>query len=273
MSPRPSAEALTRLYVYESAANDAWVDVLLSDAEEDFQAQDFGTLLDEVQRHRPAGRLLDIGCSIGRLLDLARRRGYDVLGLELGERAAQHAREHYGLPILQRTLNETGLDADSFDVVTLMEVLEHLPQPREMLREVHRILKPGGALLIGVPNVWSLGVIVLHGQARTFNRNHLIFFSEQTLGRLLREEGFQIRTTMTAVTVLDSILNYFQMLDPFGPPETRYLPQRLRALAETADGRARLESAIGDFGLGYRLRMLAVAAKDAGSDVERNGWQ
>ncbi|MBI4538233.1 MAG: class I SAM-dependent methyltransferase [Gemmatimonadetes bacterium] len=258
MNPRPSAEGLERLYACESAANDAWVDVLLSEAEEEFQTRDFSALLDEVQRLRPAGRLLDVGCSIGRLLALARGRGYDVLGIELGGRARTYAREHYGLPVLGEKLECADLASESFDAVALVEVLEHLPDPRRMLSEVRRILKPGGVLLAGVPNAGSLGVMVLHGEARTFNRNHLVYFGEGTLVRLLEQEGFRVVKAMTVVSLLDTVLNHFQMLDPFGVPRTDLLPQPLRQAVESPQGRARLEKLLHDLGLGYRLRAIAV---------------
>lgn len=257
MNPRPGRDALERLYEYESLANDAWVDVLLSDAEEEFQTRDFDALLDEVQRLQPTGRFLDVGCSIGRLLDRARTRGFEVAGLELGGRACAYARDHYGLDVRQELLERAGFDDRSFEVVTLIEVLEHLPEPREMLRQIHRILRPGGVLVVGVPNMASLGVAILRGNARTFNRNHLIFFNEETLGQMLAEEGFTVEKAMTAVTVLDSILNALQMRDPFAPPETRYLPVRLRKMVESPDGRATIERLIHELGMGYRLRVLA----------------
>jgi SAM-dependent methyltransferase len=128
-----------------------------------------------------------------------------------------------------------------------------------MLRELHRILRPGGVLVVGVPNSASLGVAVLHGQARTFNRNHLIFFNEETLGRMLREQGFEVVQSMTAVSVLDSVLNFLQMRDPFAAPHTGHLPPRLRELIESAGGRDRVEALIHDLGMGYRLRVLARA--------------
>ncbi len=257
MNPRPSRDALERLYKYESMANDAWVDVLLTDAEDEFQTRDFDALLDEIQRLQPKGSLLDVGCSIGRLLDRARARGFDVTGLELGGRAVEYARNHYGLTVRQELLERAGLEDESLDVVTLIEVLEHLPDPREILREIHRILRPGGVLLVGVPNAASLGIAVLHGQARTFNRNHLIFFNEETLGRMLAEEGFEVVKSMTAVSVLDSVLNALQMRDPFSAPDTRHLPVRLRALLERPGGREAIENAVYELGMGYRLRVLA----------------
>lgn len=261
MNPRPNREALEKLYAYESEANDAWVDVLTSDAEEEFQTRDFGQLLDVVERHRPTGaapgRLLDIGCSIGRLPHLAHGRGFEVLGLELGGRAAQMARERYGLEVIEQTLEGAAFESGSFEVVTLIETLEHLPEPRTMVREIHRLLAPGGLFLVGVPNGSSLGVMVLRGQARTFNRNHLIFFDEGTLGRFLEDEGFEVIETSTTVSVLDSILNQLQGLDPFADPQTRDLPHRLRQLVDDPERRRQLEESLYDLGLGYRLRALA----------------
>lgn len=255
MNPRVSATALEQLYEFDSKANDAWVDVLLSDAEEKFQTYDFGSLLDELGDRQ--GRLLDVGCSIGRLLNLARARGYDVLGLELGARAARHAREQYGLPVIEKTLEESQLESASFDVVTMIEVLEHLPDPRSALTEIHRILKEGGLLLIGVPNAWSLGVLVLGEAARTFNRNHLAYYNERTLTQLLTQKGFRLVKAMTAVPLLDSILNHLQMLDPFGPPETRFLPPSIRERVESPAERQQIEGSILQSGLGYRLRVIA----------------
>ena len=257
MNPRPTSAALERLYQFESEANDAWVDVLLSEAEEEFQTRDFTQLLVRVATVRPSGKLLDIGCSIGRLPRIARERGYEVLGLELGGRAAAHAREAYGLDIREELLEDCAFPDESFDVVTLIETLEHVPDPRRMVAEVHRILKPGGAFLVGVPNLRSLGVLVLGSLARTFNRNHLQYFDSGTLGRLLTEEGFVVRDVLTAVSVLDSVLNHIQGEDPFSGLRTDKLAPEFAAALDDPARRKAMDRWIEDVGLGYRLRILA----------------
>jgi len=257
MNPRPTSEALERLYQFESEANDAWVDVLLSDAEEEFQTRDFTKLLERVATVRSSGRLLDIGCSIGRLPRIARERGYEALGLELGGRAAAHARDVYGLEIREELLEDCAFPDETFDVVTLIETLEHVPDPRTMVAEIHRILKPGGAFLVGVPNLRSLGVLVLGSLARTFNRNHLQYFDSGTLSRLLTEEGFEVREVLTAVSVLDSVLNRLQGEDPFGGLRTANLAPEFVAVLEDPERRGSMDRWVEEVGLGYRLRILA----------------
>lgn len=260
MNPRPSEEALREWYGRGSAANDAWVDVLLSAAEEEFQTRDFGALLDRVCALRPDGDLLDIGCSIGRFGKMARDRGFRFVGLELGARAAEHARGVFGLDVREVTLDAAGFPPERFDVVTLIETLEHVPDPAAMLREIRRVLRPGGLLVIGVPNVTSLGVMVLGPLARTFNRNHLHYFSEHTLARLLDREGFGVAWAGTHVSLLDTVLNHLQGEDPFSAPVTGSLPGVARRRLAAPDFRDALEQAICDLGLGYRLRVIATRA-------------
>lgn len=257
MSPRPSARALEQLYAFESAANDAWVDVLLTEAEEEFQTEDFGSLVAQVRRLRPGGDLLDIGCSIGRLMKVARDEGFRVTGLELGARAAAHARAHFGLDVREVRLEEAGLPDGSFDVVTLIETLEHVPDPAAMLREIHRVLRPGGVIVVGVPNLGSLGVMVLGSVARTFNRNHLHYFTEGTLARLLEAEGFEVAWKGSKVSLLDSVLNHLQGVDPFAALATNGLPAALTARLAEPGFRGALEKGICEAGLGYRLRVMA----------------
>jgi SAM-dependent methyltransferase len=101
------------------------------------------------------GRVLDIGCGRGFLLDAFRRRGWDVHGTELDERSSAHAREVLGIDV------RLGPDAASswpdghFDAVTLWHVIEHLPEPVQALATARRLLRPGGVLLVGAPNFGS----------------------------------------------------------------------------------------------------------------------
>ena len=123
-------------------SNDLWVDVLTSERQLALDREKFGAILDELEPHRGAGRLLDVGCSIGLFLEQARGRGWDGVGIEFSEKARSYARAEFGLEVIDRPLAESGLEPESFDVVTLLSVLEHTTEPRRMLREIATVLKP-----------------------------------------------------------------------------------------------------------------------------------
>src|SRR5919204_350741 len=112
-------------------------------------------LLDLIGEHVGAGRLLDVGCGHGLLLDEARRRGFDVVGLELSRAAARHARETLGLDVREEPV-ERFVDLDGFDVVVLADVLEHLDDPVAAVDRCAGLLRPGGALCVVTPDPSSL---------------------------------------------------------------------------------------------------------------------
>jgi len=141
---------------------------------------------------REGGRLLDLGCGTGRYLCFMRALGWKAVGLEPSERAARQA-SRFGLDVRCGRLPGEVFPAEYFDAVTLWHVLEHLREPRSTLKEIWRILKPGGELLIGLP----LSESILF---RWFKEDwfclqlprHLIHFDRMSLRRLLEESGFQI---------------------------------------------------------------------------------
>lgn len=100
-----------------------------------------------------SGCLLDIGCAGGTFLDEARRRGFSVFGIELNESMARHARETYGIEVVQGRIEDVEPDTwhGHFDVVTVLDVLEHVPSPRPTLLKVSRWLKPEGILFLRGP--------------------------------------------------------------------------------------------------------------------------
>src|SRR5919204_4667835 len=102
-------------------------------------------LLDLIGEHVGTGRLLDVGCGHGLLLDEARRRGYEVEGLELSSGAAAYAREVLGLEVHERPL-EDHLPDRRYAAVVMADVLEHLEGPVGAIRRCRELLRPGGVL-------------------------------------------------------------------------------------------------------------------------------
>ena len=126
----------------------------------------FKRRLDIVEKFIEPGTLLDVGCAMGFLLDLARDQGWTVEGVELSEYACLHAVEELHLPVLHGTLHDAEFDGGKFDAVTLFDVIEHFPNPRKEIREVARVLRPGGIFAVTTPDVGSLVARLLAGIGR-----------------------------------------------------------------------------------------------------------
>ena len=160
--------------------------------------------------------LLDIGCGDGLFLEAARERGWMVRGEEIN-RGCLKRLEEKAIVVMETPVSEARLH---YDCITLWTVLEHINDPRKLLMEIHRALKPGGVLLILVPNVDSLANRILHEKSTTFSPTHVNLFSHETLTRLLREVGFKFKLSETVWTRLGAINNYLNYEDPeFGAGE------------------------------------------------------
>jgi SAM-dependent methyltransferase len=235
----------------EGGSNDLWVDVLTSPRQLRLDREKFAEILDELEPHRGGGRLLDVGTSIGLFLRLALDRGWAGTGTEFGRRALAYARKELALDISEAPIEE--LEGE-YDVVTVLSVLEHVNRPRDFLREVARLLKPGGAAYFIVPNVDSLACRVLHERAATFDgRNHLVYFSPRTLRDVLSREGFEVLRTRTRVASLDPVLEWLTYNEPYSDavPED---PLVAEVRARGAD----IERLLEQLDLGYKLHCLAV---------------
>lgn len=109
---------------------------------------------------RERGKLLDVGCGNGAFLAHMRNLGWEVAGVEPDPAAVQVAREVYDIDVFCGTLEEAPIPEDSFDVVTMNHVLEHVPDPIMTLTTCRRVLRSGGKVVIVTPNVASLGARV-----------------------------------------------------------------------------------------------------------------
>ena len=146
----------------------------------------------EKESSKQNGALLDIGCGYGFFLESARQRGWRVSGIELCEHARNYAKSR-SLKVEAANLFERKYDDTVFDVVTLFYVLEHLPDPLRYLREINRILKPGGLLLVRVPHTTPLvKTLKIFGiRNRLYDvPSHLSDFSPCTIKYALERTGF-----------------------------------------------------------------------------------
>ena len=144
--------------------------------------------------------LLDIGCSSGALLRSAKRHGFEAEGVEPAPQAAEFA-ANSGLKVFQGYLQDARYPASRFDAVTLMEVIEHLPDPSALLKEVWRVLKPNGVLVVGTGNGTSWTVQLVGARWGYFrvseHGGHISFFNPASLGLLAQRCGFRVERSET----------------------------------------------------------------------------
>lgn len=139
------------------------------------------------------GSLLDVGCGNGPLLLVARDRGWEPHGLETSRWAVRYDREALGLDVCRGVLEDHPFASGSFDVITLIHSLEHMPRPMASLEAARDLLAAGGVLHVQVPNLASLGrrFTGRHWQAYV-PPSHLWYFDRHTLARMLAKTGFEV---------------------------------------------------------------------------------
>jgi 2-polyprenyl-3-methyl-5-hydroxy-6-metoxy-1,4-benzoquinol methylase len=171
---------------------------------EDAQIGEFRRWLELLEAQKGSGKLLDIGCGIGIFLKMAQDRGWDAYGVDISDDAVEFARSRLHVNANAGTLDEIRFADGFFDVVTLLDAFEHLPDPIMDLKAIARILKTGGIILLNTPNERALlrrMAHVLYGVSlgkwtypirKLFHEYHLYYYSAQTLEATLRKAGFSI---------------------------------------------------------------------------------
>lgn len=147
-----------------------------------------------VRRAQPnGGRVLDVGCGSGGFLRaLCQDNKWEGMGIDINPYALDIARRQ-GVNVQRGTLEDVHLPADSFDAVTLWDVIEHVPGPCDTLSEIRRILKPNGRLLLSAPSAKSWQIHLWRNRWVAWETpRHLQIFSMQTLHRLAGDTGFEI---------------------------------------------------------------------------------
>ena len=155
--------------------------------------------LDRLQQLCQKGKILDVGCGDGLFLQEAKNKGWHVNGTELSFFASTYASKMLDTEIFNGELHEAKFPENDFDVVTLWHVLEHVQDPKNYLKEIHRILKPNGLLMLAVPNanniVMRLAYRIIKGQKiKIFSIDdkeiHLYHYTAKILKSYFDETGF-----------------------------------------------------------------------------------
>jgi SAM-dependent methyltransferase len=183
-NPRLSSERLTKLYTSKDPS--ALIQLYSKIATPDVITE-YGKTLDYIEQHVPGrGRLLDYACAAGYFFELASKRGWEAHGVDIGAwtQAAADARGLRNLHV--GTLSDLNFPDEYFDVVYAAQVFEHLPQPREELTELRRILRPGGLLYVDVPNYRCLSIACgVDDFELNMPPQHINYFSAESLYKLV----------------------------------------------------------------------------------------
>ncbi len=207
---------------------------------------------------RGGRRVLDVGCGPGFLLEAFRARGWAGVGLERTEQAARHG-QTMGLDIRTGTLWDEALAGERFDAAVLWHVLEHVPDPGRWLVRLEALLKPGGILLVSVPNFGC-------PEARLAGPNwfhldvprHLVHFTPTTLGCLLEEAGFELVEKWRFAPEFD-LFSFIQSVhNRLGLPFNHLYRQLRGAGAQLPGSRDKGWHRLASFGLAVPLGLLGL---------------
>jgi SAM-dependent methyltransferase len=196
MNPQPLATEVARRYQeghgadylsYELANESGFLQL------QELALEDAGFAVlekDLLVKKRPA--ILDVGCATGALLETLRNRGWETTGVEICIPAQAYARQVRNLDVHALPLEADQFPNHTFDVVLASHLIEHLNDPLGFVKEVHRILVPGGCFLLTTPNIGGFQARLFKNRWRSAIFDHLFLFSIKTLSQLLRSSGFEV---------------------------------------------------------------------------------
>lgn len=184
LCPRPAASEMKAFYFDEYYGNSSGASGYLSAAL--FPLFRF-LRKERVYRYKKAGRILDVGCGDGSFLNLMRRLGWEVLGVETSDSGIKRCAQKK-----INTRKNIDFPEEYFDVITLWQSLEHIENPLLTFKKIYGVLSKKGILIISVPNIESMEYLLF--QSFWFHLDlprHMYHFSPETLKELLMKAGFR----------------------------------------------------------------------------------
>jgi 2-polyprenyl-3-methyl-5-hydroxy-6-metoxy-1,4-benzoquinol methylase len=184
--------------------------------------------LKKIKKFKAGGVLLDIGCSMGFFLNRARAFGYEVCGVEPSPSLSRIAAEQFGLKIINSYFERGVVKAGSVDVITMIDVFEHVTNPSELLKAAQEALKDDGIMCIKVPNgkynLLKLKLARLSGREKAHDLfdsyEHVVHYTKDTIRKMLDQNGFTIKKIIIPLPIHPPVWaaqvgHYYQYPSPF----------------------------------------------------------
>ena len=185
------------IYVNPRLKSEKIVEGYSEGADENFVSQvegresTFLTGIKFIEHFTKPGKLLDIGTASGSFLHVAKQRGWQVYGVEPNKWLCDWTQKNYGIYVQPGTIDNLNYSEGFFDVITLWDVLEHVPNPTEVLQKCHKLLVPGGYLYLNYPDYNSYASRIMKSKWIFLLSVHLTYFTRETIGKMLEKTGFQ----------------------------------------------------------------------------------
>jgi 2-polyprenyl-3-methyl-5-hydroxy-6-metoxy-1,4-benzoquinol methylase len=186
VNPRPIEKEIARFYPQDYYSNEGGVAKAVSKLLQSMKIK-------KIMNFKRKGRILDVGCGDGEFLLCFKKRGWEVYGVDTSEHAYRLARRKLGRNVFNCDLKRLSFPDRFFDVITLNHVLEHMFDPNKELKEIHKILKDDGILLLSTPNIDSFQFKIT--KEHWFHLDiprHLYHYSPTTIKNLLEINGFKV---------------------------------------------------------------------------------
>jgi len=200
VSPRPDVNELYALYGETYFHNDdsgtvGYTNYIRDEAN---IRQTFARRLARIERFLRGSeaprRVMDVGCATGFFLSVAQEQGWNVDGIDISHFAVDYARQRFGFNVQQGSLLELDYPENAYDLITMWDVIEHVPDPKAYIERAAQLLKPGGMFALATPDVDSIPARMTGKRwiGYKLSEEHVYYFSLKTLTRLLNDAGFDV---------------------------------------------------------------------------------
>lgn len=149
---------------------------------------------DHIEKFVQPGKMIDIGCAMGFFIDEASKRGWQVEGMDVSHFAVEYVKERFGHNVYQGSLDTLELEEGAYDLVTMYDVIEHVPDPKAYMMRVASLLRSGGIFELATPDVDSIPAKLTGKRwiGYKLSEEHVYYFSVNTLRQMLDYAGFDV---------------------------------------------------------------------------------